>query len=126
MRRKLLSIVVGVATCVMPFTGVASAGALADTTVTIRTENGDFWGFVSSPRPLRCADGRKVVLFKQTGPEQDPRADERVASDTASLNGDRYEWNTGNTGMFGRFYARVARTDTCRGDTSNTIRSVRP
>ena len=73
-----------------------------------------------------CRHVRHAVHFKQTGPEQGSRADERVASHTASLNGDRYEWNTGNTGMFGRFYARVARTDTCRGDTSNTIRSVRP
>ncbi|MEX1262777.1 MAG: hypothetical protein WEE66_02385 [Actinomycetota bacterium] len=126
MRLKLLSIVVGVATCVMPFTGVANAGTRADTTVTIRTENGDFWGFVNSPRPLRCAEGRKVVLFKQTGPEQDPRVDERIASDTASLNGDRYQWNTGNTGMFGRFYARVGKTEFCKGDTSKTVRSVRP
>jgi hypothetical protein len=125
MRPKLVSIVVAAATCVVPLGGEAAAGTRADTTVTIRTDNGDFWGFVSSPRPLRCADGRKVVLFKQTGPEQDPSTDDRIASDTASLNGDRYEWNTGNTGMFGRFYARVGRTEECKGDTSQTIRSRR-
>jgi len=108
-------------------TVTAGAGQRAETTVTIRTENGDFWGFVSSPRPRKCADERKVVLFKQVGSEQDPSVDERVASDTASLNGgDRAEWNTGNTGMFGKFYARVGRTEDCQGDTSNTVRSRRP
>jgi len=55
-----------------------------------------------------------------------PRVDERIADDTASLNGDRYEWNTGNTGEFGKFYARAGKTDDCKGDTSKTIRSVRP
>lgn len=106
-------------------TVTAGAGDRADTTVTIRTENGDFWGTVSSPRPRKCAEDRKVVLFKQVGTEQDPSVDERIASDNASLNGDRYEWNTGNTGVFGKFYARVGRTEDCKGDTSKTIRSRR-
>jgi hypothetical protein len=100
-------------------------GSRIDTTVTIRTENGDFWGQVKSPRPRICAAGRKVVLFKQVGRNQNPSNDERVASDTASRNGDRYEWNTGNTGLSGKFYARVARTDECKGDTSQTVRSDR-
>jgi hypothetical protein len=127
-KRKLLSIaiVAGVVGAVS-IAGIATAGAgdRAETTVTIRTDNGDFWGYVSSPRPRRCAEDRKVVLFKQAGAEQDPSVDERIASDTASLNGDRYEWNTGNTGQFGKFYARVGKTEDCKGDTSNTIRSRR-
>ena len=106
-------------------TVTAGAGDRAETTVTIRTQNGDFWGYVDSPRPLKCADGRKVVLFKQVGSEQDPSVDSRIASDTASLSGDRYEWNTGNTGMFGKFYARVGKTVDCKGDTSKTVRSRR-
>jgi hypothetical protein len=106
-------------------TTAVSAGERAETTVTIKTENGDFWGFVSSPRPRLCADERKVVLFKQVGSEQDPRVDERIASDTASLDGDRAEWNTGNTGVFGKFYARIGKTEDCKGDTSKTVRSRR-
>jgi hypothetical protein len=107
-------------------TVTAGAGDRADTTVTIKTENGDFWGFVSSPRPRKCADERKVVLFKQVGSEQDPSVDERIGSDTASLNGgDRAEWNTGNTGVYGKFYARAGKTEDCKGDTSKTIRSRR-
>jgi len=105
---------------------IASAGSLIDTTVTIKTENGDFWGYVKSPRPKKCAKDRKVVLFKQLGAEQDPANDDRVASDTAERSGDRYTWSTGNTGVYGKFYARVARTSACAGDTSPTVRSVRP
>jgi len=126
---KLASAVVAVVFGAVSIAGTVTAGAgtvRAETTVTIRTENGDFWGFVSSPRPLKCAEGRKIVLFKQVGAEQDPRVDQRIADDTASLNGDRYEWSTGNTGKFGKFYARAGKTDDCKGDTSKTVRSVRP
>lgn len=129
MKPKRASAVVAVVFGAVSIAGTVSAGAgteRAETTVTIRTDNGDFSGFVNSPRPLKCAEGRKVVLFKQVGPEQDPRVDQRIASDTASLNGDRYEWSTGNTGKFGKFYARAGKTDDCKGDTSKTIRSVRP
>lgn len=129
MKPKLASAVVAIVFGAVSIAGTVSAGAgteRAETTVTIRTDSGDFWGFVSSPRPKRCAEGRTIVLFKQVGPEQDPRVDERIASDTASLNGDRYEWSTGNTGRFGKFYARAGKTVDCKGDTSKTIRSVRP
>ena len=34
-------------------------------------------------------------------------------------------WSTGNTGISGRFYAKVKRTPYCRPDTSPTIRAVR-
>lgn len=51
-------------------TVTAGAGDRADTTVTIRTENGDFWGTVSSPRPRKCAEDRKVVLFKRWAPSR--------------------------------------------------------
>lgn len=106
--------------------GTASAGATrADSTVTIRTENGDFSGQVKSGRPAKCADERKVVVFKQVGDRQNPKRDERVASDTSSLNGDRYEWNTGNTGLQGKFYARIVRTADCQPDTSETVRASR-
>lgn len=70
----------------------ATASTRADTTVTIKTQKGDFWGYVSSPRPVRCAKGRKVILFKQVGTEQSPATDPKMGSDTAELSGDRYRW----------------------------------
>jgi hypothetical protein len=111
---------------VMTVAGFASAGTLADSTVTIKAQSGDFSGTISSSRPMRCAQDRKVVVFKQAGANQDPSQDDRVASDTASLSGDRYEWSTGNTGVYGKVYARVGRTEHCKADTSRTVRSVRP
>ena len=105
--------------------GTASAGTPADTRVTIKTQNGDFWGAVFTSRPLRCARDRKIVVFHQLGAEQNPATDDRIASDLASLSGDRYEWNTGNTGRFGKFYARAGKTPDCKADSSETVRSVR-
>ena len=101
-------------------------GTLAPTTVTIKAENGDLSGLVKSTRPRVCANERKVIVFKQKGTEQDPSVDDRVGSDTASLNGDRYEWSTGNSGTFGKVYSLVRRTPDCKADRSETIRSRRP
>ncbi len=103
----------------------AAAGQLTKTTVTIKTNNGDFWGYIKSPWTDWCAVGRKVVLFKQKGAMQKPKTDRRVATDTASRTGGRYMWSTGNTGLSGKFYARVAKTDRCTADTSPTVVSVR-
>ena len=48
----------------------AGAGAVvdADTAVTIRAKGTDLSGRVKSPKPLNCADSRKVIVFKQKGP----------------------------------------------------------
>jgi hypothetical protein len=102
----------------------SSAGTTrAKTTVTIRVEGRDFSGTVKSPRPGRCADGRRIVLLRQVSGEQRPSTDPVIASDTASLNGGRYEWSTGNTGVDGRFYARARRTNRCKADSSRTLRT---
>jgi hypothetical protein len=105
-------------------TAASDAATRADTTVTIKAEGTDLSGKVKSPRPKRCADGRKVVVIKQVGARGGGN-DIWFASDTASLQGDVYRWSTGNTGTEGRFYAKVKRTEGCKGDTSRTIRAVR-
>jgi hypothetical protein len=126
MKRTLSSIALALTVCGLLVLGeTATASTRADTTVTIKTQNGDFWGYVSSPRPLRCAKGRKVILFKQVGTEQSPSTDPKMGSDTAELNGDRYRWDTGNSGLFGKYYARAPRTELCKADSSPTVRSVR-
>jgi hypothetical protein len=107
-------------------TVTAGAGQKADTIVTIKAEGTDLSGAVKSRRPKKCAKDRKVTVFRQKGASQSPAVDEKIASDTASLNGDRYEWNTGNTGMTGRFYARVGPTAICKKDTSRTIKVTQP
>ncbi len=110
---------------VMALTSVGTAGTRADTTVTIKTKNGDFWGYVKSTRPFKCAKNRTIVLFKQVGSTQAPKVDQKIASDTASLVAGRYMWSTGNTGMYGKFYARAKRTTYCKADNTDTVRSVR-
>lgn len=115
---KLLAVVALAASVGLSVTGIAGAAQRAETTVTIKAEGLDLSGQVKSPRPLRCAEGRKVVVFKVR-----PGDDLRFATDNASLNGDRYEWSTGNTGTQGRFYAKAPRTDRCQADTSRTVRA---
>jgi len=124
MHIRLVRAVVGLMVVgLVSVSGIASAGPLIETTVTIKTQNGDFWGTVASPRPKLCARERKVVVFKQLGAEQNPANDQKIANDTASLSGGKYKWNTGNTGaMNGKYYARVGRTTSCKADTSETVK----
>jgi hypothetical protein len=61
----------------------------------------------------------------QLGDQQDPPNDDRIATDTSERVGDRGQWSVGNTGeRDGFFYARVARSEGCRGDRSRTIELV--
>jgi hypothetical protein len=104
-------------------TGAAASAGKTPTEVTIRGENGDFYGNVKSSDPS-CADGRKVTVFKLKGSAPDPGVDRKIASDTASFSGGKYRWSVGNTGeKRGKFYARVVKTDYCTGDISPVINS---
>lgn len=66
-----------------------------------------------------------MIVIRQRGARGGGN-DERFATDTAGLNGDVYEWSTGDTGTEGRFHAKVKRTPKCKADTSRTIRAQRP
>ena len=117
------------ATAVIAISGVFATGASAaertPTKVTIKAEGGDFYGYVKSEDPASCADGRKVILYKlKGGGSPDPSTDEKIGMDTASANGPKYMWSTGNTGQQnGKFYARVKRTEDCGGDLSKVVRA---
>ena len=102
------------------FGGRGKGKARAKSTVTIKAEGVDLSGTLSSPRKS-CVNGRKVIVIKQVGTRGGGN-DKVIASDTASADG---TWSTGNTGIEGRFYAKVKKTATCGGDTSKTIRAVR-
>lgn len=52
--------------------------------------------------------------------------DKRVGMDTASRSGDIYVWNTGNTGLYGKFYAWAGRTPNCKAAASPTIKNPKP
>ena len=105
------------------FPAVAGARGAEETKVTIKEgASGDFHGVVKS-EAVSCADGRKVVLYKQLGAQQKPSDDRKINSDTAGLQGDKYRWDTGNTNTKGKVYARAKKTDDCLADNSPTIQS---
>jgi len=127
LKSKLLAIAAALAILGAVFVaGISSAGTRAETRVTIRVQGTEPFGFVESPRPRRCADGRTIVVYKQLGTEQDPRNDEKIGTDTASLSGDRYRWSIGQPGVYGRVYARARPTEDCKPDNSRTVRIPRP
>jgi hypothetical protein len=120
MKTRLLASILALAVALV-VTEAAVATTRAPTTLTIKAKNGDIWGTISSTRPKKCAKDRKVVVFKQVGTVQDPTIDTKVAS---WQNG-HYEWSIGNSGTFGKVYARAPRTLYCKAGSSDTIKSIR-
>ena len=121
---KVRTSIAALAISITAFGGVASAqaGGKADTKVSIKGDNGDYYGYVKSSDTGNCANDRKVKVFKQTGNEQDPKHDLKIGTDTAEPNGDKYMWSIGNSGYkHGEFYAKVGKTSLCKGATSKTI-----
>lgn len=122
MKAKLLPIVAALAVAgAVSLSGMASAGTAAKTTLTIKAQSGDLSGTIDSPRPRKCARDRNVLVYKQRGQDQNLSVDRKVASDTAGLNGDVYEWSIGNSGLTGKFYAHVKRTPDCKAASSRTV-----
>lgn len=66
-----------------------------------------------------------MSVFRQAGDTQDPRNDERIASDTSEQQGTVGTWSVGNTGeRDGKFYAKVAKAPGCKGARSRTLELV--
>lgn len=122
---RTLAASLGLATAAAVLVSAPSTQAMdrATTTVTIQAENTDLSGTVLSKRRA-CKDGRKVLLVKQKGAKGGDD-DKVISSDTTELQDGVGVWSTGNTGIEGRFYAKVKRTALCKGATSPTVRAVR-
>jgi hypothetical protein len=122
-RKAFIAAVAIAAATGLVVSGAASAGGgNAETKVTIKAPGGDVYGYVKSTRPNRCADGRKVKVFRQKGGEQGGGDDIKVGSDTAEPNGDKYQWSIGQPGVSGKkIYARAGKIPGCRADNSRTI-----
>jgi hypothetical protein len=109
---------------------VPSMASAARSGVTIHLYQGaGFEGFVFSPKPGQCADGRTVKVFKQTGKGQNPKRDKRVARTHAFKNsGGKYRWHALHHQPHpGKYYARVSATSGCQADNSKTLHiSARP
>jgi hypothetical protein len=122
LKTKIFATVVALAVCgLVAMAGIAGARALAPTSVTIKGDNGDYFGKVKSDKG-KCLGDRKVTVYKQKGAHQHPKTDEKIGSDTSERVGDHGEWSIGNSGFkHGKFYARVSKTDICAADKSKTI-----
>jgi hypothetical protein len=105
---------------------LSSAAGPAPTTVTITPNSDGAYGYVSSPKTQKCANGRKIVLLKQLGTTQDPQNDQKLGSDIAQPNGDGVQWNTGNSGhVKGLVYAHAKRTTDCLAASSPSVKMPR-
>jgi hypothetical protein len=121
MRTKLLAVVL--AAGFMATTAVAAiAVTQTPTKVTIRAQQGGFFGYVHSSKQDPCELNRKVKLFKQRGSSQNPHADTLIGTDIAQPNGSDSMWSI-NTSKHGEFYARTPATATCAAGTSKTVHS---
>lgn len=122
----LVGSLAGPAGSVAAGTGDRKAPKKADVIVTIKANGGDYSGVVKSSKPKKCANNRTVWLMKQKGNKQKPKQDYKFASDTSSLNGAKYEWNTGNTASYGKFYAMIKASPKCKKAFSQTIKTTQP
>lgn len=104
------------------FTGIASAGTEATTTVTIKGPDGDFHGKIKSPDD-GCVGDRLVRLFMSDS--ADGPFERTGNSDTSQQQGDVGEWSLGNTGLRdGFFYAKAKATPDCKAGKSRVLELV--
>ena len=121
--RKSLSAALALAACVLMVAATAAFAGRAETKVKIKAESGGFYGYVKSDKD-KCANGRKVTLYKLKGNGYDPKNDKKIGSDIAQPNGNKYMWSTGNTGyMKGYFYAYAKKIKGCKADYSKVIKA---
>lgn len=121
-RRRLTAtvLVAAAATGALAGTAPAEAASRAKVTVTITAEGTEMSGAVLSKR-LACKDERKVVLYRQVG-KRGGADDVAFASDITEVVDGKGVWSTGNTGEYGKFYAKVKATSQCAKAESPTIR----
>ena len=121
--RKSLSAALALAACVLMVAATAAFAGKAETKVKIKAESGGFYGYVKSDKD-KCANGRKVTLYKLKGNGYDPKNDKKIGSDIAQPNGNKYMWSTGNTGyMKGYFYAYAKKIKGCKAGFSEAIKA---
>jgi hypothetical protein len=113
-----LAVTAAVALVALGMSGMASAKGKANTKLTIQGGGGLVQGEVKSPNENACADGRKVLIFRVKDGNS-----EKVASDRATQDGDRYQWAKGFDG--GRYFAKVKENSQCKGDSTETVSAGR-
>ena len=122
-RSRIVGILGTAALATGAFAGLAAtaeAAPKAKVTVTIKAQGVELSGVVKSTN-VACAADRKVKVYKVIAGQP-----HLFATDTTGLQGNKYTWNTGNTGQEGRFFAKVSAKPGCKADVSPTITAVRP
>lgn len=125
-KKTIVGIVGGATLATAALTGVAAtasaeAAPKAKVTVTIKAEGVELSGVVKSKK-ASCSANRKVKVFIMVDGEP-----HLFATDTTDEDGPApYDWNTGNTGQEGTFFAKVSAKPGCKADVSPTITAVRP
>ena len=123
---KNVKITTLLATTAIAVTGVLGAGSAAaagqaETSVSIKGNNGDYYGYVHSSKSS-CESNRTVKVYKMNGSNPKPANDMLIGSDTAQPNGPDGMWSIGNSGYkHGSFYARTAATPKCAKAISKVI-----
>jgi hypothetical protein len=122
---RTLAAAIGLATAAAVLVSAPSSQAAprANNVVTIKAEGTDLSGTVKSKRRA-CKNERKVFLVKQKGAKGGSN-DKVIATDITELDDGVGEWSTGNTGIEGRFYAKIKRTPLCKAAVSPTVRATR-
>jgi hypothetical protein len=120
MKIKILALLAAFA-LIGVFAAAASAGGKTETKVTIKGDNGDYYGYVKSKKD-KCANGREVIVYKLKGNGYDPKNDKEIGRDIAQANNDGYMWAIGNSGAKkGDFYAFVKKDGKCAKAFSKVI-----
>ncbi len=124
-KKIIVGIIGGATLATAALTGVAAtataeAAPKAKVTVTIKAEGVELSGVVKSKK-ASCAANRKVKVFEVVDGSPVFRY-----SDTTDEGPAPYDWNTGNTGEEGTFFAKVSAKPGCKADVSPTVVAVRP
>ncbi len=96
-------------------TDAAAAGPRAKTSVSLNTSPQPF-GYVKSPTPRACAEGRRIAIFEQLGANQRPRTDRRIATAVTYRYHGRFQWKTKSVDA-ARLYAKADPMPRCTGRT---------
>ena len=87
---------------------------------------GDVYGYVKSTKPNRCADDRKVKVFRQKGGEAGRRRRHQGRQRRRRPNGDRYQWSIGRPAWRQKIYARAGESRAAGRTTAGRSSRARP
>jgi hypothetical protein len=104
--------------------GSADAKSKSSTKITIKAQQGGFFGQVKSKRES-CKNERKVILYKRKGRKPNRKKDKKIGSDIAQPNGDGVMWSI-NTDDQGKFYAYAKSTSKCKRGLSKSAKAEEP